>query len=111
MTWGGGGGTSAYEAKPSWQSSYGIANPGNILATTTKRAEPDVSMVADPVTGVYIYDSANGGWMLHKASTGGTSLSSPMFAGLVADADGMRAAAGHATLSGTQTLAALYSLP
>ncbi len=106
--WGGGGGTSAYEAKPSWQSSYGSANPGNILATTTKRAEPDVSMVADPVTGVYTYDSANGGW---SEGVGGTSLSSPMFAGLVADADGMRAAAGHATLSGTQTLAALYLAP
>ena len=65
-------------------------------------------MLADPVTGVYLYDPANGGWFTGE---GGTSLASPLFAGLVADADGMRAAAGHATLSGTQTLAALYSLP
>ena len=60
-------------------------------------------MVADPVTGVYVYDSANGGWNVAQGfQTGGTSLSSPLFAGLIADADGMRAAAGHATLSGNR---------
>ena len=86
-SWGGGGGTSAVQAKPSYQTSYGSAHPGNILATTTSRAIPDVAMVADPVTGVYIYDSYNGGW---EESVGGTSLASPLFAGLVADADGIR---------------------
>jgi fibronectin-binding autotransporter adhesin len=108
QSWGGGGGISTVEAKPSYQTSYGTANPSNILATTTARAIPDVSMLADPVTGVYIYDSVNGGW---SSFYGGTSLASPCFAGLVADADGIRAAAGKGTLDGpTQTLPALYSL-
>ncbi len=106
--WGGGGGTSTVQAKPSYQTSYGTAHPGNILATTTSRAVPDVSMVADPVTGVYTYDPANGGWSTY---VGGTSLASPLFAGLVADADEIRSNAGNGTLDGPgQTLPALYSL-
>ncbi len=57
---------------------------------------------------MYIYDPATPGW---ETGVGGTSLSSPLFAGLIADADGMRAAAGHPTLAGTQTLSALYLAP
>jgi autotransporter-associated beta strand protein len=106
--WGGGGGTSTVEAKPLYQISYGTAHPSNILHSTTSRAMPDVSMNADPVTGVYVYDSYNGGW---KSGVGGTSLSSPCFAGLVAIANQIRANAGRPSLSGSQTLSALYSLP
>jgi autotransporter-associated beta strand protein len=111
-SWGGGGGISTVEAKPSYQTSYGTAHPSNILASTTARAIPDVAMVADPLTGVWVYDSYNAssgnGWF---GGYGGTSLASPCFAGLVADADGIRAAAGNGTLDGaTQTLPALYSL-
>ena len=79
-------GHSAYEPKPSWQTTYGSIN-GGVLGATTKRTGPDISLLADPITGVYIYDPANGGW---EAGVGGTSLSSPLFAGLIADADGMR---------------------
>ena len=106
---GGGGGTSTVEAKPSYQTSYGTAHPTSLLASATSRATPDVSLDASPSTGVYTYDSynANGGsgWF----EVGGTSLSSPMFAGLVAIADQMRASTGRGSLSGTQTLAALYT--
>ena len=74
---GGGGGCSAYETANPAQSSfseYGQANCGGMRAT------PDVSLDADPASGVSVYDttSYNGqtGWFV----VGGTSASSPMWA-------------------------------
>ena len=74
---GSGGGVSSEEGIPSWQAGFpGIANPG--------RSMPDVSMDADPYTGASIYftDPAGGGagWEV----VGGTSLSAPMWAALMA---------------------------
>ncbi|MCX5386772.1 S53 family peptidase [Streptomyces sp. NBC_00083] len=68
---GAGSGCSAYEAKPSWQKDSGCA----------KRAVADVSAVADPATGLAVYDTyqANG-WNVY----GGTSASSPIIAGVYA---------------------------
>ncbi len=78
----GGGGCSAYEIANSAQSSfsqYGQVNCGG------KRATPDVSLDADPNSGVSVYDSTsyNGqsGWW----TVGGTSASSPMWAARSAD--------------------------
>ena len=106
-SWGGGGGTSTIESKPSYQPSSGTVH-GTLLPTLTSRAIPDVSMVADPNTGVYTYDPYNGGYF----SIGGTSLAAPCWAGLIADADGIRSAEGYGTLDGpSQTLPALYTLP
>ena len=73
----GGGGCSAYETAPSAQSSFpqygGVACAG-------KRATPDVSLDADPASGVSVYDSTpyqgRTGWL----RVGGTSASSPMWA-------------------------------
>jgi hypothetical protein len=97
-----GGGISTFESQPSYQS-------GNVNgASSTHRAVPDVAMDADPNTGVYVLDSYSGGWF----QVGGTSLSSPMFAGLVAIADQGRALQGETSLDGaTQTLPMLYGLP
>ena len=70
---GAGGGCSAYVAKPSWQSSS-VTGCGN-------RAVSDVSAVADPNTGVYVYDTYGyGGWL----EVGGTSVSSPLIASVYA---------------------------
>jgi subtilase family serine protease len=73
---GSGGGVSAYEAKPAYQTTYGL--------TYTKRAVPDVSYDADPNTGVYVYDSTpyqgSSGWW----DVGGTSAGSPQWAALQA---------------------------
>jgi subtilase family serine protease len=91
---GSGGGLSAYVAEPAYQSSYGISSGG-------KRAIPDVAAVADPNTGVAVYSSTryNGqkGWFV----VGGTSLSSPLWAGFIALADQGRGTAltdGHSAL-------------
>lgn len=103
----GAGGPSAYEPKPAYQTSYGNLH-GGVLATLTNRATPDVAFDADPSTGVNVYDPYNGGWM----SVGGTSLSAPCWAGLIACANQLRTANGYGTLDGpSQTLPALYSLP
>ena len=69
---GAGSGCSGYEAKPSWQHD----------ASCTRRSLADVSAVADPSTGVWIYDSYAGdtGWEVF----GGTSASSPIIASVYA---------------------------
>ncbi|MGW5657693.1 putative Ig domain-containing protein, partial [Streptomyces humi] len=66
-----GSGCSSYDPKPSWQTDTGC----------TKRMESDVSAVADPATGVAVYDTYGGsGWAVY----GGTSASSPIIAGVYA---------------------------
>jgi len=55
-----------YEKRPSYQSSI-ARTVGNARAT------PDIAAVADPNSGVWIYDSAAGGWVV----VGGTSLATP----------------------------------
>lgn len=100
----GGGGVSAYEPLPSYQTS--------VAGSTTKRMTPDVSFDADPNTGVPIYDSFNNGTAAPWAQYGGTSLSSPCWAGLIAIFNQGRVAAGLGTLDGrSQTLPMLYSMP
>ncbi|MET7681007.1 putative Ig domain-containing protein [Streptomyces sp. NPDC005423] len=70
-TEGTGSGCSAYDTKPSWQTDTGC----------TKRMESDVSAVADPATGVAVYDTYGGsGWAVY----GGTSASAPIIAGVYA---------------------------
>ncbi|MFF7770676.1 peptidase S8 [Streptomyces massasporeus] len=72
-TEGTGSGCSAYDTKPAWQTDTGCA----------KRMIADVSAVADPATGVSVYDTygADGqGW----ATYGGTSASAPIIASVYA---------------------------
>ncbi|MFF8229342.1 S53 family peptidase [Streptomyces caelestis] len=72
-TEGTGSGCSAYDTKPAWQTDTGCA----------KRVIADVSAVADPATGVSVYDTygADGqGW----ATYGGTSASAPIIASVYA---------------------------
>jgi subtilase family serine protease len=103
----GGGGISSYESQPTYQAS--VPN----LVGLDARATPDVSLDADPNTAVLVYDTYDGadsGNNWFKA--GGTSVSCPCWAGLIADADQLRAADGYGTLDGlSQTLPGLYSLP
>ncbi|MFI2207467.1 peptidase S8 [Streptomyces sp. NPDC020192] len=87
---GAGSGCSAYEAKPSWQHDSGCA----------KRTVADVAAVADPNTGVAVYDTYNscGGALLCDTElqlglaqgadgwveVGGTSVASPIIASVYA---------------------------
>ncbi|MEU6507722.1 S53 family peptidase [Streptomyces sp. NPDC046942] len=87
---GAGSGCSAYEAKPSWQHDSGCA----------RRSVADVAAVADPNTGVAVYDtySSCGGGVLCDTElqlglaqgadgwveVGGTSVSSPIIASVYA---------------------------
>jgi subtilase family serine protease len=78
---GAGSGCSAYEPKPSWQTDAGCA----------RRTVADVSAVADPNTGVAVYDTNCSvlGQLLGQCFTGwgtvgGTSASSPIIAGVYA---------------------------
>jgi subtilase family serine protease len=76
---GAGSGCSAFEPRPSWQ-------PAG--ACGSKRTIADVSAVADPATGVAVYDSFKyqgaSGWM----QFGGTSASAPLVGGMYALAGG-----------------------
>ena len=104
---GSGGGISSYESQPSYQT-------GVVTQSTTYRTIPDVSIDADPNTGVPIYDSWDFGASTPWAHgyEGGTSLAAPMWSGLVAIADQGRALAGLGSLDGlTQTLPRVYTLP
>jgi len=67
---GAGSGCSTVITKPTWQKDTGCAN----------RTVADVSAVADPQSGVSVYDSfqGTGGWVV----VGGTSVSSPFIAGV-----------------------------
>jgi subtilase family serine protease len=77
-----GGGLSSVFARPSWQDPYG-------LLTGDHRGAGDVSMDAASGTPVEIYDSRyvpSGDQAPGWVRAGGTSASSPMLAGIVADA-------------------------
>ncbi len=72
---GAGSGCSAYITKPGWQSDAGCA----------RRTVADVSAVADPNTGVAVYDTYGfgrhgGGWLVF----GGTSVAAPIIASVYA---------------------------
>ncbi len=89
---GSGGGFSAYFARPTYQNGWQSA---------AGRSVPDVAMVADPNTGVTVYDttaySGQKGWF----QVGGTSASCPMWGAVVALANEQRVAAKKSRLSGT----------
>ena len=83
----GGGGESAYEPKPSYQSGLAGSN----------RQTPDIASDANPYTGVWVLDSLTYGfpvWFI----VGGTSVSSPTWAGIV-NAAGSFAASTKAELT------------
>ena len=97
-----GGGQSSYESEPSYQ--RGVQSTG-------MRQIPDISFDADPNTGVAVYDSYDYGSSSPWAQIGGTSVSSPCWAGLIAIGDQLRVAEGLTSMDGpTQTLPLLYGM-
>ena len=102
---GSGGGISQFIVQPSYQT-------GVVTQSTTRRTIPDVSMNADPNSGVPVFDVYDNGAATPWTQVGGTSLSAPLWAGVLAIANQGRALNNQTTLDGpTQTLPKLYSLP
>jgi Bacterial Ig-like domain (group 3) len=102
---GSGGGISLYEPEPAYQ--QGVQSTGY-------RTTPDVSMVADPATGVWIADTYNLDPNNPFEIVGGTSVSAPAWAGLFALVNQGRATAGETSLNSstpTDAQQALYMLP
>jgi subtilase family serine protease len=95
-----GGGISAFEATPTYQS-------GVVTAAGTQRGVPDVSFDSDPNSGVLVYDSVackgGVGWQIF----GGTSVASPSWAGIVNLAGGNY----NSTNSELSTIYSCYSTP
>ena len=95
---GSGGGVSAYESVPAYQSSLGL----------TGRAVPDVSYDADPSTGFPVYDGFgyNGfaGWF----EVGGTSAGAPQWAAIYAIGQTATDAEMYADAASATTYAAKF---
>ncbi len=89
----GGGGISAYESQPAWQSGW-FPTP----FTPIRRGVPDVAYLADPNYGVYV--CYQGSWY----EFGGTSVGAPQWAALIALANQGRSS----TFSGANSV--LYAL-
>lgn len=90
---GGGGGTSYYYTQPYYQASVvpsalALRNE-NIFGPVPLRVVPDVSMDADASTGMLIglTQTFPNGTYYSQFKEGGTSLASPLLAGVIADAD------------------------
>jgi subtilase family serine protease len=78
LVWGGtGSGCSSYETQPSWQTALGLSG-------CAKRVVSDVSADADPNTGAAVYDTVQYSGVTGWFQVGGTSLSSPLIAGVYA---------------------------
>jgi hypothetical protein len=99
----GGGGISTTETEPSWQ---------QLVQSTGRRTNPDVSYNGDPQTGYAVYDSipynsttgSGVGWW----QVGGTSAGSPQWSALLAIANQGRALTRQGPLNQAQVI--MYSL-
>jgi subtilase family serine protease len=94
---GSGGGISAFEGQPDYQSALQL--PGNF----SQRGVPDVAYNADPDTGFAVFTSlpyyGYKGWI----QVAGTSAGPPQWAGLIAIANSSRIQAGKFPLTGSNT--------
>jgi kumamolisin len=98
----GGGGVSQYEGIPSYQS--GIAT-----LIGSNRGVPDVAAIGNPRTGVWVYDSFDNTYDVDGVETlepwnifGGTSVASPLWAGVVNHA-------GHFSANSKAELTTIYA--
>jgi hypothetical protein len=101
---GSGGGISQFESEPAYQ--LGVQSTGY-------RTTPDVSFVADPATGAWVADPYNLDPSNPFEIVGGTSLSAPSWAGLIALVNQGRVQSGAAALnssSPTEAQQDLYGL-
>jgi len=96
-----GGGCSLFESEPAFQSGFSTCG--------TRRGAPDIAAIADSFTGVLVFLGGNAG-RPGLFVFGGTSLASPVMAGIVASIDTSRVAHGKEILGGSTTALYLTSL-
>ncbi len=103
---GSGGGISAYESQPAYQSSV-------VTQSSTMRTNPDVAYASLITNSGYpVYDTFNNPPSSPWSLTGGTSAATPQWAALIAIADQGRALDGLSSLDGpSQVLPLLYYTP
>lgn len=89
-----GGGVSLYTPSPTYQKATTL--PG--LVTKSTRQVTDIAMNADPYTGQYVVQIPPGSTTPQWISAGGTSLSTPQWAGITASANAVRKLSSKATL-------------
>jgi kumamolisin len=89
-----GGGISTVWSIPGYQLVKGKSVAKANRGSSNFRNVPDVSVVADPATGVAVYSQLNGGWNV----VGGTSVGAPLWAGLYSVANGNSVALGWGNL-------------
>jgi subtilase family serine protease len=104
---GSGGGISSLFTRPDFQRHLTIGG----VALNDRRSVPDVSFLADPRSGVAVYNTSpdaigSTGWIF--GGVGGTSLASPMFAGFVSLANQKRAQMGKGPI-GANLNTAIYN--
>jgi hypothetical protein len=102
---GSGFGTSLFENAPAYQTN---------VSSSGRRQMPDVSMVADPSTGLWVADTTADPLGNPLQVLGGTSLATPIWAGIMAMTNQARLTNGLGALntsSPTETHEALYNAP
>jgi len=104
---GSGGGTSFVYPQPAYQAGVVPTSLSHANGSEPMRVEPDISMDADPATGMLVGETQTfpNGVFYDQYRIGGTSLASPLMAGVIARADG---AAGHPLGFLNPSLYALY---
>jgi hypothetical protein len=95
----GGGPDGYYPAHPAQQVAYN---------KPIKALTPDVAFVADPTSGVWIYNTSVPAGTPAWAVYGGTSLSAPIFASIVALINSARVSRSKAPLTQKQVFSAIY---
>jgi uncharacterized protein (TIGR03437 family) len=93
-----GGGASVLYAKPLWQTGQGVPDDG-------ARDVPDLALTASPTHDPYLVFSSG-----KTYAAGGTSLSAPVFAGMLADAEQAKRGTGVASASFGNINPSLYRL-
>jgi subtilase family serine protease len=86
---GSGGGTTTLYPQPSYQAGVVPTSLSEANGPEPKRVVPDISMDADPATGLLVGETYTfpDGAHYSQERWGGTSLASPLFAGVIARAD------------------------
>ncbi len=98
---GSGGGCSGVFPMPAYQGNNGSA------VCSPNRATPDISAIADPNTSFAVY--IGGLYAPYYYGVGGTSLATPILAGLIADIDTARVSFGKAKLTYSSFNNGVYS--